>query len=96
MKGKKWLVDISQVDMRDESVRLICGMNALVPTGTSALKDPAAFVTTTPSINTGRGVGQSIKRVRRTDHILYAKSCHQSDGIYHGVERVSFIGMKLV
>jgi hypothetical protein len=29
-----------------------CGMNVLVPTGTSAFNDPAAFVTTTSSIST--------------------------------------------
>jgi hypothetical protein len=29
-----------------------CGMNALVPTGTSAFNDPAAFVTTTSSVST--------------------------------------------
>jgi hypothetical protein len=28
------------------------GMNALVPTGTSAFNDPAAFVTTTSSVST--------------------------------------------
>lgn len=33
--------------------------------------------------------------VRRTDDVLYAESCHEPDGIYHGVERVTFIGMKL-
>jgi hypothetical protein len=68
-------------------------MNALVPTGTSAFNDPAAFVTTTPSVSIEeREIGEE---VRRTDHILHAKSCHESDGIHHGVERVAFIGMKL-
>jgi hypothetical protein len=71
-----------------------CRMNALVPTGTSAFNDPAAFVTTTSSVSTEER-GAIDKEVRRTDHILYAKSCHQSDGIHHGVERVAFIGMKL-
>jgi hypothetical protein len=33
--------------------------------------------------------------VRRTDDVLHAESCHEPDGIYHGVERVTFIGMKL-
>lgn len=71
--------------------RMWDGMNALVPTGTSAFNDPAAFVTTTSSVSTEeRG-----KLVRRTDHILYAKSCHESDGIHHGVEWVAFICMKL-
>jgi hypothetical protein len=35
------------------------------------------------------------KRVRRTDEILYAESCHEPDGINHGLEWVAFIGMKL-
>jgi hypothetical protein len=71
-----------------------CGMNALVPTGTSAFNDPAAFVTATSSVSTEEReeIGEE---VRRTDHILYAKSCHESDGIHHGVERIAFIGMKL-
>ena len=72
----------------------VCGMNALVPTGTSAFNDPAAFVTTTSSVSTEERE-KLMKRVRRTDHILYPKSCHESDGIHHGVERVAFIGMKL-
>ena len=33
--------------------------------------------------------------MRRTDQVFYAKSCHEPDGIYHGIERVAFIGMKL-
>ena len=69
-------------------------MNALVPTGTSAFNDPAAFVTTTPSVSPEE-TGEIGEEVRRTDHVLYAKSCHESDRIYHGVERVAFIGMKL-
>ena len=76
----------------------VCGMNALVPTGTSAFNDPAAFVTTTPSVSVekvGKKKFRAKKNLRRTDHILYAKSCHESNGIHHGIERVSFIGMKL-
>jgi hypothetical protein len=72
----------------------VCGMYVLVPTGTSAFNDPAAFVTITSSVST-EGRGRSVKRCDATDHILYAKSCHESDGIHHGVERVAFIGMKL-
>lgn len=72
----------------------VCGMYALVPTGTSAFNDPAAFVTTTSSVSTEER-GRSVKRCDATDDILYAKSRHESDGIHHGVERVAFIGMKL-
>ena len=67
-------------------------MSALVPTGTSAFNDPAAFVTATSSISFKGRDGQN---VRRTDDVLHAESCHESDGIYHSVERVTFIGMKL-
>jgi hypothetical protein len=68
-------------------------MNALVPMGTSAFNDPAAFVTTSSVSTEERGeIGEN---VRRTDHILYAKSCHESNGIHHSVERVAFIGVKL-
>src|SRR6266850_4261217 len=35
------------------------------------------------------------KRVRRTDEIFHAESCHEPDGINHGLEWVAFIGMKL-
>jgi hypothetical protein len=72
----------------------VFGMNALVPTGTSAFNDPAAFVTTTSSVST-EGRGEVSEGARRTDQVFYAKGCHEPDGIYHGVERVAFIGMKL-
>ena len=39
--------------------------------------------------------GEIGERMRRTDHVFYAKSCHEPDGIYHGIERMAFIGVKL-
>jgi hypothetical protein len=83
-----------QVGTDGDKCICVCWMNALVPTGTSAFNDPAAFVTTTSSVNTEER-GKIGEEVRRTDHILHAKSCHESDGIHHGVERVTFIRMKL-
>jgi hypothetical protein len=67
----------------------------VVPTGTSAFNDPAAFVTTTSSVSTEERGENRAKRCDAPDHILHAKSCHESDGIHHGVERVAFIRMKL-
>jgi hypothetical protein len=76
------------------SDKCVCRMNALVPTGTSGYNDPAAFVTTNSSVSTEERA-EIGEEVRRTDHILHAKSCHESDGIHHRVERVAFIRMKL-
>ena len=48
------------------------GMSALVPTGTSAFNEPAAFVTATPSID----FDGNEENMRRTDDVLHAEGRH--------------------
>lgn len=68
--------------------------NVLVPTGTSAFSEPAAFVTA--ALYVSPNGEYAIEYGRRTDQILYTKICHETDWIHNGREGMAFIRVELL
>ena len=67
--------------------------DVLVPTGTWGNNEPAAFVTGTVALLCIQV--SSPNKGERTDKILYAQICHETDWVHNSRERVSLIRMKL-